>query len=157
VSADPFLCAMWFGLSMLTSPPPVSPHWLCPALLSTQVMSEVRAANTIAEWSDNDDAKPDEGPPEEGLVCADRDPDGTCTRIRQGPDIAWRCGETEVAWTEEDSGYSSGSSGINDSDTVIDIRNPPPRRFVLRFHTTAHAYSTWAAEMDGKPCDRIVQ
>jgi hypothetical protein len=85
-----------------------------------------------------------------GQAMAQKEPDIAWKK----PDIAWRCGKTIVGWTQEDSGYSSGSSGINDDDLAIIVLNPPPKKFVLKFHTTAHAYSTWAAETDGKPCDR---
>jgi hypothetical protein len=67
---------------------------------------------------------------------------------------AWRCGETAVGYASADSGYASGSSGINDEDVTIIIRNPPPKEFVLELHTTAHAFSTWHAKLNGKWCDQ---
>jgi hypothetical protein len=70
------------------------------------------------------------------------------------PEIAWRCGETTIGWANEDSGYESGSGGANDEDNTIVVRNAPRGTFVLVFHTTAHAFSTWGAKLDGKWCDQ---
>jgi hypothetical protein len=71
-------------------------------------------------------------------------------------DVVWKCGNTTVAWTEEEMDYSSGSSGIRDQEYTIMVDNPPPGPFKLKFHTTAHAIGgTWWAEMDGEPCKLV--
>lgn len=70
------------------------------------------------------------------------------------PEIVWKCGETIIGWANEDSGYESGSGAANDEDNTIVVRNAPRGTFVLVFHTTAHAFSTWGAKLDGKWCDR---
>jgi hypothetical protein len=72
-------------------------------------------------------------------------------------DIAWDCGGTVLGYASKDSGYESGSgANENDSDVTLWVINPSRGPVVIKLHTTAHAFSTWDAEVNGKPCRRKV-
>jgi hypothetical protein len=67
------------------------------------------------------------------------------------------CGGTVLGYASKDSGYESGSgANENDSDVTLWVINPPRGPVVIKLHTTAHAFSTWDAEVNGKPCRRKV-
>jgi hypothetical protein len=74
--------------------------------------------------------------------------------IAWNPEIAWDCGGTVIGFADADSGFESGTGGGNDSDLTVWVVNPPPGSLVLKIHTTAHAFSTWHAELNGEPCTR---
>jgi hypothetical protein len=74
--------------------------------------------------------------------------------------IAWNCGGTIVRYVDQDLGPSTAGRGPdgkpigNDDLATIWVVNPPREGFVFKQHSTPHAYSTWSAELNGKPCDR---
>jgi len=83
--------------------------------------------------------------------------------IQKGIDesgIAWNCSGTIVAVTDEDLGPSTAGVGPdgkpigNDNLTTVWVANPPREAFVFKQYSTPHAYASWGAELNGKPCKR---
>jgi hypothetical protein len=76
------------------------------------------------------------------------------------PDIAWNCGQTIIGYADQDLGPSVAGSDMqgnpigNDSLTILWVVKPPAEGFVFKLHSTPHAYATWRAELNGKPCER---
>jgi hypothetical protein len=76
------------------------------------------------------------------------------------PDISWNCGGTIVNYADEDLGPSTAGVGPdgkpigNDERMTLWVVKPPADGFVFTLHSTPHAYATWRAELNGKPCER---
>ena len=76
------------------------------------------------------------------------------------PEIAWNCGGTIIGYAYEDLGPSTAGWGPdgkpigNDEETTIWVANPPREGFVFKQKSTPHAFATWSAELNGKPCER---
>jgi uncharacterized protein YraI len=74
--------------------------------------------------------------------------------------LAWSCDGTIVWYDDQDLGPSTAGRGPdgkpigNDDLATIWVVNPPSGRFVFKQYSTPHAFSTWGAELNGKPCER---
>jgi hypothetical protein len=79
--------------------------------------------------------------------------------IAWDPSISWNCGGTIIGFAGETLGPSVAGSDMqgnpvgDDELTTIWVVNPP-ERFVFKQYSTPHAYASWAAELNGKPCKR---
>jgi len=85
----------------------------------------------------------------------------TLAKLPEGIDIAWKCDGIYIALIENElQGVSRGGTYIeNDVERTVWIYNPPRlppgTPLVFKQYETAHPYSTWGAELNGKSCEAV--